>query len=340
MKNAQQKINPAWTAIAAVLAFGSTPAMAQEATASPGPTIQAPVGTAPVTPPVIDIPAPAPAPTQTAPAPTVQPIPQTVQPVQVPEIQLPPVETQAAPAEVAPAPARAPTATARTAPSCAFKETATTADAEAAANEAIADTQTTQSGDLDALIEDAPVMAAEPVAAQEATVQNGTETGDSTSWGLIAGLIALLIGGIAAAMMAFRRRKTPDDHPAFTETMSVTDDAQNRTEPAAEQIDTVRPTETVAAPEPEEMRPAYAVPATATASASNSSKLEQMVAEKPSEENPFLTYRKRLNRAKFILRQREASVAKFDRNADDNGYVTSKPVSRDARIVTREREDA
>ena len=328
MINTKQKINPAWTAIAAVLAFGSTPALAQEATASPAPTTQAPSAAyAPLEQPSIELPpviTPVPATVESAPAPTVQPVPQTVE---VPEIKLPPIQQETKQASSAPV---AKAATQRMAPARITPSNNNNAQAEAAAAEAIAQTETITSSEIDPIVESVPVATA---AAQEASAQTSENT---TPWGLIAGIAALLLGGIAAAMMGFRRRKTSEEHPEFIKMQPLADiDGANKKEMTSAVV-----TEKTSGPAVSKPSPAY-IPATSTRHApANSSNLEQMVAAEPSADNPFLTYRKRLNRAKFILRQREVAIAKFDGNNADKGFVTTKPISRDAHIATRETEDA
>lgn len=127
-------------------------------------------------------------------------------------------------------------------------------------------------------------------------VDNGPPADNALLWALGGG--ALLLAGIGGAAMMRRRRPIEDE-----DALAVTP-APARAVPPVEPI--------VAKPV---MAPAPAAPIAARTHAAPvpasdyDRTIAAMVAEKPSEENPFLTHAKRLRRARVLLAERTVQDA-------------------------------
>ncbi|HEX7782464.1 MAG TPA: hypothetical protein VF509_06630 [Sphingobium sp.] len=317
---------PALAAIAAVLAFGSTTAFAQEAQpqvtppaaapaapvmqpSAPMPQVAAPEAAAPATAPVVQAPPAAPAASAQAPlfkaqSPVVQPTPPR------PVMAAPAPEADAAPAqeEVAPKAARE-------------RVTARTGTPEAASSASSAKapvaTPTSDATPVTSAPSAAPVSMADtvptpaPAAVAPAPVQpadNGMS--DEAKFAIGAGVTAILAAGAAFAL---RRRKG-----SYEDAAPVTYEPVGAPAPIAPTLSQepsvkVRPVRepvmaTATSVESPYVQPAYAddehVRPAAHAAAPSTS-LEAMVAESPSAANPFLTRRNRLRRATFLLNQAE-----------------------------------
>ena len=293
---------PALTAIAAVLVLGSTPAMAQLADPAAAPPVAAdpapvaPAAPATVAPPAIPLPsvappasAPSPAPTIVA-APTLPDVPAASEPAPVrsaerTERATPQREARAAPVERQPrvaaqAPAAAPVVT--------------PAPSESVASTSSLPTITPS--------ETMPVEAA-PVAAAPASAQSRD---NSVYWVLGGGGALLILGAAAFAML---RRRDSRENAYDAELVRAPAPVVARDEVIADPIIApVVATPRAADPEPVVAEPvaatpaAWATPTVKTAPAGERfSSLEAMVAEAPSAENPFLTRRKRLRRAEFLM---------------------------------------
>ena len=293
-------LRTAGAAIAAVLALPTTAAIAQDATAP----VAAPTAPAPV----IVLPQPAPPPP--APAPVLVVPAQPSAPAAAAEAAEPvatataervrPAATRAAPRAAAPA---------RPAPVTAAPVVVPPA-IEAAPVE-------TLPGD----IEFAPTQAAEP---SEVTVApTGVSDGDGLSAGEL-GLIggALAIGGIAAAALLSRRRRS-DPAPEPIDVF-----AASRAAPPPPREPVVTPVATRVAPTPAQpaRQPAPAMAATASGGAipigrrtpGNVSvgRHEAMIDAGPTADNPFLTRKNRLRRARFLDKQEAMMLAQDQPTGD------------------------
>lgn len=271
--------HPAKLAIAAFLAFGSTPLLAQEAITAP----VAPQSATPVVivPPTI-VPAAQSAPTFAPTAPIVQATP-SVEESKAAAIAASQAETPA------PSQRAAPRATERTAtpatPTATTERAATPAPIAAApvAEPAPATPAVAPTADV-----------ALPATAAEPTILPATAQGTDPAlyWALGgAALVLLGIGGTAAMR---RRRKSDLAEPVMME-------APATVEP--------RPAPPVMTPAPVLARPSQPALAAAPAHAMTDEQrtLENMVAAAPSRDNPFLTHAKRTRRAKFLLAQRNVT---------------------------------
>lgn len=274
-QNAPLSLRTAGAAIAAVLAFPSTAVLAQDAAS---PAVAAPAAPAPV----IVLPQPAPLPPAPAPVLVVPAEPQAPASVE-------------APAETAAAPAPRARVTTRSAP----------APARPAANGAtplapapvIADPATNASpvAEVPADIEFAPPQSVDTV---ESTAPVAVSDGDGLSAGEL-GLIggALAIGGIAAAALLSRRR---------------------RHDPQLEPIDmlavsTAAPPRPVVPASPAVTTAPGAIPIGSRRQAQSGNRPvgrhEAMVDGGPTADNPFLTRKNRLRRARFLDKQEAALSA-------------------------------
>lgn len=332
MTHTSHPIRPARAAIAAVLALTATPLLAQEApaiapvmpmpeaaqpaspagtptTASQTPQVQMPTAqpSAPATPPVSATP-----PAASLPG---NPVPMAI-PMAPPVVSDVPLTATTPPAEAAErpaptrrsAPAERPAAReAAPAPVAAAPEANTAADPLAAPPEEAAD-----------LAPVAPVAPAFETPAQQDGAVSATESGSGDVWGWMAGLLALLgIGGGAIALRRTRTRKSavmmaearqadaeydrglagPHDRPqATTVTTPVPAPSTARLDQPIMQTPAVAPM-------------AAARPASRTAPAArhgnltvDERRLEDMIAQPPSRDNPFKTRANRKRRALFLLR--------------------------------------
>ncbi|CAN5210855.1 hypothetical protein BH10PSE12_BH10PSE12_37520 [soil metagenome] len=311
MMNHLTSNRPAMAAIAAVLAFSSTPVLAQEAAPVTAPPMA-------VAPPV----AAAPAPTVAAPAATVA-VP-AAPAAGTPVFKAPAEVVQAAPAPVAAAPE--PATMAEAAPEAApapRRETRSRPVQRVATPEAVPAERVAAAAPV-AAVQQAPQPAASVTPAPEtvapvdfvpATVARrdpGVDTGVLLAMG--AGLIALLGAGAAFAM----RRRKPDEADyavagapgiapdvAYAHTTYTPSMAQVIREPVAEP-ETVRASAPIAADH---------VPA---------GSIEAMVAERPSTANPFLTRKNRLRRAEYLMRTGDAPVATVAPKAEPKVTVTAR----------------
>jgi len=316
---------PALAAIAAVLAFGSTPAFAQEAqpqmTAPPAVTPPAPLmqpsaptppAVAPATPeaaaPVVAQTPPAQAPAAPA-APAQAPVFKAQAPVVQPTPPRPviaaPAETDTAPVaeEAAPKPVRE-RAAARTAkPEATANPVPANNVAERTPIEAAPAPVVTPTSTADTVPTPAPVAEA-PAPAPVQTVDNGMS--DEAKFAMGAGAVAILAAGAAFAM---RRRKDPaneDVAPVAYEPVSAPVAPVLSEEPAVQVRPARQPAMATTAADAPYVQPAYSdervQPVSSVAPATS---LEAMMAEQPTAANPFLTRRNRLRRANFLLSQQE-----------------------------------
>lgn len=282
---------PAIAAIAAVLAFATSPAGAQPAQdSSADPAITQPESAPPVA-------QSAPAPEAVAPAEPAQPAPVQIAP-QSEVVQAVPAN-QAEPA----APARVATqARSEVTRSPAPKPAAPSRPAEASAQPVVAPVVTPDARPVAGLTPTTPAV-------QPAAATVNPDAADAAWWALGGGVL-LFAGGLGALALS-RGKKRPGAARA------------NRTKDRAPA--TVQPAvaaETAAVSEPIVVgtrmpKPAYA----AKASRSDWPELEELVAQAPSPENPFLTRSKRMRRAKFLLQHEHAE---------------HKPVARPAKQAAKE----
>ncbi|NIJ15529.1 hypothetical protein [Sphingobium vermicomposti] len=274
MRGYISKIHPAGSAIAAVLALTSTYGYAQE---SPVSDVA----------PVVAVPPPASVPANSAPVPF-SPVSSDAAASQAMVQPTPPVEARIAEARAAAEREAAeqnakPVPVARPAP--ARTERSTRAAAPTVAPPAIE--RNAEPAPLPTASVAPAVTATDPVQATVAPAPVD-DSAATTSWVLPAALGggALLLLGLGAAAVNSRRRRVGTraalDHPAY--------DDQPTTAPFAPAVLTT--------PAPAEMH----IPIGAHGS------LAAMVAAPPSAENPFLTPRKRMARARFLLAQQEKRV--------------------------------
>ena len=276
-------LRPAGAAIAAVLALSTTAGIAQDIVAPPA------------------MPAPAPTIVLLAPAPAAP----------APVIVIP---TQPTAPVVAKAPAPAPRATRQAAqrpaapPRPAARATAAAPVARPAATIAAAAPVAAIEAPLPADIEFAPAQTALPA---DATPELDTATTAEADSGLGAGELgliggALAIGGIAAAALLARRR---------------------RRDPAAEPID-VFAARSAAPPTPLAPQPVATPVATARAApvapvAAGTGTHVRQAEQGPTADNPFLTRRNRLRRARFLDAQ-DARLSPADRAAAQSQTAPAK----------------
>ncbi|MBL8652442.1 MAG: hypothetical protein JNL35_18805 [Sphingopyxis sp.] len=274
---------PATSAIAAFLVLSSTSAFAQE-TATP----VAPPATVPtVTPPTV--------------APTVAPAPVAAPAQPAPVIRVP-VDIEPAPAPVAQVTPRAatkaasrPAAVARTAAPVAAVPVA------AAPAEAVAAVAASASPEEN-LTPIAPVVDPAP-----APVTQTAASSDSFPWELAGGAAALLIVGGAGLAFARRRRSREQWDEVEYESVPVapvaaTPVVAREPEPVApaQPAHALREDRVFAAPAAPMQR---STPAFAAAPSGSMGRHEAMALVGPTAENPFLTLKKRLKRARFYDRK-------------------------------------
>ena len=328
----------AGAAIAAVLAFGSTPTLAQgvpaEAAIPPAPAAVAP---APATPPMVSPVSPQPAPatpsanSAASPAPTITLPSETpaqatsvrTEVVSNPVVQQLPAEpepVEIAEEEAAPPPARA---TAAPAPQAAPVEEPVETAAPVAPEPLVADAEpVAEVAPIEEAAPVAPPMSAEtaPLAANETPVAEtvqANESGETLGW-IAAVLAALGLGGLALLGLTRRNRK-PRNAP-----QSAAASAPAKLAPAV-----ARGPAPVTAPVPATVSPmpttrvadrgagvsndgaAVALPRSLPASfEERDALLRRMVAARPDRANPFRSPRARIRRARLIL---QSLGRKFDR---------------------------
>lgn len=353
----------ATAAISAVLALGSTPAVAQEA----APAVQiAPPAVAPAVPETTTAPATAPSVTAPAAAPA-------------PAIVLPDVSaaTQSAPR---PAPAaQAETATpvrnrARAAETAAPRRTAAVAATAQSAQAPARATASVPAAPASAtpaerprassanILNDGPARpAAAPAAPRPATQPAGSD--DGIPGEALAGLLALLgIGAVGFAAMSSRRRRDEADDVVYADKAVMAEPI--RSEPIRDAELAKRPAAVFGTPEPvtqsadmrydfapargdagdtqvierapmaitppiaptERTRPASAMPTSMPATSDERTDLlDRMVDAEPDEANPFTSRKSRRKRARLLLQQREAESQR-EAPFDWRSYKsTSKP---------------
>lgn len=326
-------IRPARAAIAAVLALTATPLLAQEAPATtpnlPQPQAMQPIsptGTIPTQTPQVQVPsgqpaAPttaAPAPNATAPAASLpgDPMPMAL-PVAPPVTGNVPVTSIAPPAEVAATPAPAERATPPQRPAARAAAPAAPATPEPA--EDLVSTEAPAAPLADAAPvtdETSGVVPVAPIAsapAQPEISASDTNSGSGEVWGWMAGLLALLgIGGGAIALSRSRTRKSAritaaareaDRGPARSggrittpvpapSTTRFDEPVMHTPAPTVAPMATARPTARRAAVAPRDDLNV------------DERRLEEMIAQKPSRDNPFKTRANRKRRALWLLRTR------------------------------------
>ncbi len=272
------------TALAAVLALSATPAFAQEATPQitvpqeqAAPAAAAPVTVAPVT----------------TPAPVVTPDPLAAEPAA--ESATTPGTTEAAPAATT-----AKKATAKPAPAKATARTTSAPRASAAPAPPLAApvdaTLPAEVPVIDPPIPVAPLAAAPAPAPEAAPVE--TASNDALPIALGAGLGLLALGGAAFALRR-RRRDVVEDEVIMTEpTIARTPAPVVRPEPVMADRSAFSWGTPAAA----------AGAATATSTRSSGKSWVERAQDGPTPENPFLSLKKRLQRAAFYD-QRERAVA-------------------------------
>lgn len=295
---------PATSAIAALMVLSAPAAFAQEA-----PTVSPTVSpTMPMSPPVAapTVPAPGPA-VSTAPVAT-PPAPQPV--IRVPLDIAPPAEADTPKAEPKAAAAATPTQAqraparpraaepARAAAASAPVETAPVETAEAAPA-----AEMTAAAPLAATVPATVVPPAETMA--EPVGQRATGN-DAFPWEIVGGTAALLVIGGAGLAFA-RRRRTADEEEAF-DTVFI-DDAR-----AADPVPAV--------PAPSPTPPS--APAFVATPAAGMGRHEAMAMAGPTPDNPFVTLRKRLVRARFLDRQ---DRTRYDAMLAGQKDLRRKPVS-------------
>jgi hypothetical protein len=295
-------LRTASAAIAAVLALPSTSVLAHELTA-PAATPTAPA-------PQIILPQPVPPtePTQPAPGET------------IPQPPPAPVAAEPTTAPVAAAPARrAPPAASRSAPRNAAVAAAPAPiqSAEETSAPAVADLPVEDSGAVAT-----PPFTNEPVA--PATVTNETVSDDglsTTELGLICGAVA--IGGILGVALLNRRRRDPDAPPFDVIAASKAPPPpvpQPRAEVPSPAVAPAAVTNAAAPVRQPQMQAQTSVPTSigprGTKPRSTAvGRHEAMVDDGPTADNPFLTRRNRLRRARFLDKQeQQANESTVGRN--------------------------
>lgn len=299
---------PGLTAIAAVLALSSTSAMAQVA--------------------LPDVAAPAPAPVAAPAAPAIESAPvQTVQSVPATP-RLPDIAVADAPAEAAPVARSQPAPRQRTA-TTAQRVQRDPAQREAVRSEAARSENAAAQGNV------APAVAASaatavPAAASPSPAVTPVPTAPTTAstdetapaqqsraeasasedlgyagWALLGGGLLIVAGGAAFAMT--RRPRRRDEAVTYEVPVTATPLAPGAfaPAPAARAPEPVAETGAVLATQQTASRPSVAEPAQpvhARAYDDRHAQLEAMVAEAPSEANPFHSRRNRLRRADYLLR--------------------------------------
>lgn len=276
---------PATCAIAAFLALSSPSAFAQETAAPAAEPVAPPVMVPPVAP-------------TTAPAPVVAP----AQPA--PVIQVP-LEIEPAPAPVAKATPRA-AAKAATRPAAAAR---TAAPAPVAAPPAaVASTEVTPADSAASILSTesvAPVAAMVDPAPAPMPITETTATNDSFPWELAGGAAALLIVGGAGLAFARRRRSREDWAESTVEYDHVPVAPAVAAPAAAREPEPVIPAQPAHALREQQVftvpvAPAQrSTPAFAAAPSGSMGRHEALALVGPTADNPFLTLKKRLKRARF-----------------------------------------
>lgn len=295
MKNNAPQHRPALTAIAAVLALSSTPALAQVTDAQPAsadpvvtapPVVATPEPSAPLATPVSPLTSVAPAPVAAPTLPVLESAAPAMAPSQ-PVVQSIPTQTaEASPARnVSPAP-RTVTPAQRTAPAVAERPAATSNQQSSSRTAPWVETPRAAAPAATTV---APTAEAAPVAtAPVATAAMPSGSDDTAIW-LGAGAGLLLVGGVSAYVLTRRR-------PSTAKAVAV---PARRAEPVR-----------AAANDAQELpRAAVAAPVIDTTSKRSQNKLEAMVAAPPSPENPFVTRKARLRRAAYLIAHPDADFA-------------------------------
>ena len=317
-------LRPATSAIAAFLVLSTPAAFAQTAPADPATQTPASPTIQPMSPPVMVPPVAAPptvaAPT-TAPA-AAQQSAQTSAPAPVIRVPVDIEPQAAAPAPRAaerPEPARAERSSAP-APRQAAAEPAPATPAAAPASNQPASSQMVAADDAAPVTAPAVAAAVPPVAAAPAPqpTERVDATGGEFPWELAGGAAVLLLAGGAAVAFARRRRTdgvSEDRAPATVVADPVTP------MPAVARAETPRVDPSMTAPAPMPQPAAMrSTPSFAAAPHGSMGRHEAMALVGPTGDNPFLTLKKRLKRARFYDRR--------DRMAYDGALSTQRQVER------------
>lgn len=294
------------SAIAAFLALTTPAAFAQETpTVTMTPPVAAPTPQAPPT---------VPEPSTTAPVAA----PQSAQPAtSTPVIRVP---LDIAPETAAPAPKAAERADA---PTPRAERTAQRARPAAAAPVA-ATPAATPVADAPLLDEAVPIaapvaVAVEPIAEPAPLpAEQASTTGNEFPWEIAGGAAALLIVGGAGLAFARRRRRIADEVDEETPIYGY------ERAPAAEPATAGTQQWITPAYAPREEVVPRTVPAFAAAPSGSMGRHEAMALAGPTDDNPFATLNKRLNRARFLDRQERTA---YDETLAGQKDMTRKPVS-------------
>lgn len=278
-------VRPARAAIAAVLALGSTPLLAQVAAPSAPPPVAATQPAAPAvsaTPPPVASTAPVvAAPVMKPQSPVVQPVPQTA-----------PVVAEAVPEAAPPAPVRREPVRA---------ERAVQTSAPTAADPApVAATTAAPAAEMPSAVPTSPITApvesASPNLPASDAVAADPADSSALEWGLMGGGVVLL-GGAALLAMARRRRLREETDPVIHR-MPVQDAVREQPVIARTVTADRVPLPMATASTPVAARRSTASPVVGDQHAD----LEAMVAAPPTADNPFRTRKNRLRRAHFLMR--------------------------------------
>lgn len=263
-----------------------------------------------------------------------------------PVIEVPPVTT-AVPAAPAPTASSAPSRpAARTAAPAAARApvrpatpVAPPAAAPVAADAPLAPLQPAVS-EAQPVVAPLPIPAEQP-AALDAPASPPASEGDGSNALALAGLAGLVVLGGAGIFAATRRRRTVplDAYEAPVRTAPLEPVAEKNM-PQPERIEApayapagFAPVAAYAAPRSTDMfaaTPAVATPAVATLAATSGTTdrhalLQRMVAEPPSEQNPFTSHKGRMRRARLILQHRAAQGLPLDDRAGRVNLGTQQP---------------
>ncbi|MCW2348879.1 LPXTG-motif cell wall-anchored protein [Sphingobium sp. B12D2B] len=323
----------ALTAIAAVLALGSTSALAQEAgTASPAVD---PAGSEIVIPDAQRAPTAVPLPTTAPPLTTVAPIVTqspaapsssalTTAPIVAPEATTAgAADTPSQARQAAPSSSETTSAPAERTSSARAVSTRPTAARELAPQRVASDAVAPAEAQPQA-VEAAPATTAPMVneTPQPAPLETTGEAASSDNTAIIIGGAGALVL-LGAGFMAFRRRKTYD--------REIEADAMER-EVIREPVVTPKQNTVVNPASAPAIAPRAPVDSSAPimqrSTVVREGDLEQQVAAAPSRENPFLTRKNRLRRANFLMRQGalpEAAPATMDRQTAEAAAPATQP---------------
>lgn len=336
MRYTEHHLRSAPVAIAAMLALGSTSALAQGAPASPAPS-------APADPIVLQLPiAPQAAPSPTS-AETVAPSP-AAQPVQQPTItlDLPPAPAGDTAAEPAPAQpvttTRASSAEPRPAPQRSEPAPASSAPAPVAASTAVGpDTPTSSAAQSSSQLGETAAPPPAAVGALE-SAPNEVTPGSDPDW---VALIALALAGlipITLAFLAFAWFRRRSRRVGELDAEAVT--PERAPEPAASVPVAKESVETAAAPTPAPVRShpldsyrglpkggaAVALPAELPRTfEERDALLKRMIAAKPDRANPFRSPRARAKRARLILQSLGRKFENAKPRIDLSEYTANWP---------------